>query len=552
MSRDGDGVKPQGMLNRDGNDSISTTPSLENTSHRKSDHNNARGVGVRVATHSNELTVNACRAAKAPGHERRFDEIEGDEKTRPMHVEQIGSRLDMYLRGDHRQSQVFGSILWEALRTFFNGLDVLHTGNTLFRVKNIGEGCNGIAKRLTLANHGVLAYVTLKFTKPVQHDEYPSDNLLYEYRVGQYVNKVMHRFPCFARTYQVYRVTSKGYKRICTCAHTKRDELKNMLSHFADPFPRTLESKYAANTGCIEKAGLIALLTDHFLSCVSLSDFLGYADDTNPNKKLVYQNLLQILYQIYFPLSKLQDTFTHYDLHSKNVLLFPVPGVAGQPGHITFEYGDGEEKITFNCSYVAKIIDYARSFYHIDDSTNSAKDIMNVVEGKEDSFNPRDYGFQFFRQGDKYVHGIDSTRPNRTHDLRLLRETLSYMYSKKVGVSVLVAQSLATLKGEVHYYDNKDGHRTSEVVGAYAYGAPERLTCATDTKELDNNIICNVSAAEKRIREEILRLNSIKLKLPPLSLYNPFPFNQEYCYGKLTCSGERPVEFVREQRPSHT
>jgi hypothetical protein len=38
-------------------------------------------------------------------------------------------------------------------------------------------------------------------------------------------------------------------------------------------------------------------------------------------------DLLNVLYQIYMPLASLSETFTHYDLQSRDVLIYePVPG----------------------------------------------------------------------------------------------------------------------------------------------------------------------------------------------------------------------------------
>jgi uncharacterized CHY-type Zn-finger protein len=73
-----------------------------------------------------------------------------------------------------------------------------------------------------------------------------------------------------------------------------------------------------------------------------------------------YYELVNILFQIYYPLSEMKNVFTHYDLRMNNVILY-------QPfenGHIDFHYQTTPTTfITFRSKYISKIVDYRFSYF---------------------------------------------------------------------------------------------------------------------------------------------------------------------------------------------
>jgi hypothetical protein len=83
-------------------------------------------------------------------------------------------------------------------------------------------------------------------------------------------------------------------------------------------------------------------------------------DSQLESKAFLKSHLLYVLYQVYMPLAMHADTFTHYDLHTGNVLLYePVKGK-----YIEYHYHlKNNENISFKCCYLAKIIDYGRCFF---------------------------------------------------------------------------------------------------------------------------------------------------------------------------------------------
>ena len=140
----------------------------------------------------------------------------------------------------------------------------------------------------------------------------------------------------------------------------------------------------------------------------------------HPDVDFPYKDLLNVLYQIYMPLASLSDTFTHYDLHMGNILIYePVPGK-----YIDYKYVLSDEStVEFKCRYIAKIIDYGRCFF--EDISVSSKSIYDAVcqnipecDGDFPSCG-KSQGFSSF-DPDGIGYSISSTVRNKTHDLLLL------------------------------------------------------------------------------------------------------------------------------------
>jgi hypothetical protein len=90
-------------------------------------------------------------------------------------------------------------------------------------------------------------------------------------------------------------------------------------------------------------------------------------------------DLINVLYQIYMPLSTIANEFTHYDLHKGNVVIYePKKGY-----YIDYTYIlNDETKVEFKSRYIAKIIDYGRSFFDDptkQDATGSSKSIKKII-----------------------------------------------------------------------------------------------------------------------------------------------------------------------------
>jgi hypothetical protein len=176
------------------------------------------------------------------------------------------------------------------------------------------------------------------------------------------------------------------------------------------------------NIAC-KRSRYMSVLIQHLNGAKTVYDFLK--KDT-----FIRNDLLNVLYQVYMPLSIMCNNFTHYDLHANNVLLYePVKGK-----YIEYHYhitnADGSQtEVTFKCKYIAKIIDYGRCYFNDvsnPEFTGNSQRIYNEVCAQRNCSNcGKKVGFAYLeRQPTEQllkIHSfISSQMPNVSHDLRLL------------------------------------------------------------------------------------------------------------------------------------
>jgi hypothetical protein len=297
---------------------------------------------------------------------------------------------------------------------FFNGFTKF---DFLTNVRSIGsESSNGFIKELEYEREKYKAYAILKSSRDKN-----ADNLLYEYVVGELINKYfINRFPCFIETYGHYKYV--GDRENFRTAAPGKIDLRQILIPYDENFIPIDESCRSSIDMCI--------LIQHIKGASSLAD-KAYDRYVNPKKDdaFIQNDLLSSLFQIYYPLSMLKNNFTHYDLHGDNVIMYkPVEGKYIQ---YHYHYPDGT-KVSFKSQYISKIIDYGRSFFN-----------MNPVEhypGIMDSLgyynavctNPdcnhipeicgNGSGYLWMSPPSKKNSYISSSTRNISHDLRLLKE----------------------------------------------------------------------------------------------------------------------------------
>lgn len=280
-------------------------------------------------------------------------------------------------------------------------------------IKRIGKpSANGFVNEITYENQGYTANAILKSTYNPK-----SDNLLFEYLVGQFINEKNFFCPCFIETYNWLI-----YKNDLSWKHTKNTK-NNINNIFTDALniQSSIIHKDDLKIACTNSKYL-AILIQHIKQAVPISF-------KTSNRFFKYE-LLYVLYQVYMPLSILAYSFTHYDLHQGNVLLYePVKGA-----YIEYNYHltDGSI-VNFNSSYLVKIIDYGRSFF-LDpslpktDFRHSSASIYQEVCNTS-LCNPdcgEKYGFSWgipIQNTDSYF--ISSSIRNMSHDLRLIWDILS-------------------------------------------------------------------------------------------------------------------------------
>jgi hypothetical protein len=148
---------------------------------------------------------------------------------------------------------------------------------------------------------------------------------------------------------------------------------------------------------CIKKSctdDSFAILIQHIENPITFSDFLDSYISFDE------EELFNILYQVYAVLDYYKKWFTHYDLHSSNVLLYKLPNSR----FITMNYYNEHTNVTttIHTRYLVKIIDYGRSYFKGGYATLAAMK-------KAKCFHFTSYRFH-----------INNYTSNHSHDLRLV------------------------------------------------------------------------------------------------------------------------------------
>jgi hypothetical protein len=279
--------------------------------------------------------------------------------------------------------------------------------------KTIGEpSANGFVKLLTYKREGYEAHAILKSSR-----KDTADNLIYEYFVGRFLNKMEKRFPCFVKTYGFFEYTNPIVRPLMLLAETNEKTVAGLLK----PVPENQLETYI-NTSCKNPQN-IAVLIQNLPEAKPIVDLIKTDDFNN-------YDLLYALYQVYMPLAYLGKNFTHYDLHYENVLLYePVQNHYIQYNyHITDSAGGPPTIITFKSKYIAKIIDYGRCYFNDTESADfmgSSPAIYDKVCKMPYCIDCGNYhGFRRLQKPNpKTIQGVDYISSyvfNQSHDLRLL------------------------------------------------------------------------------------------------------------------------------------
>lgn len=176
------------------------------------------------------------------------------------------------------------------------------------------------------------------------------DNNYYEFLVGLCLNKLKRYVPNFLFTFSYLELSHEAIREMDKVNNygVNSDFLKN---------PRAITKK-------VDYTDTTMSLNEHFETSCKHSEYSAILIEGLPNSITLYEwiktnfnhkEFINILFQIYYTLDKFKNYFTHYDLHSKNILLQKIP----DNKYITIEY-EGLEVI--KTQYIPVIIDYGRCF----------------------------------------------------------------------------------------------------------------------------------------------------------------------------------------------
>ena len=311
---------------------------------------------------------------------------------------------------DSGECLAFGRESAEIRKVFTDFIDFRH----LKKTKRVGQpSSNGFVLNLYYETMNYKANALLKSSRGTL-----SDNLFYEYLVGiLFINKINQIFPCFTETYHLFKHNSTDTKNLIetNSVHVNNYSTFVKLNNCDKTIAKNMEE--CIDDSC-KNGGDYAILVQYINNPISIESFMK-KQETDP---LFEQQMLCILYQIYYPLSYLKENFTHYDLHTENVLLYKLP--IGKFVSIQYRNITTGTVTNINTNYIAKIIDYGRCFFG-DFGDNKLMSSKSILKNVNDSFvcktkGINEIGFNF-RDRNHTVenHYISCLMKNKSHDLRL-------------------------------------------------------------------------------------------------------------------------------------
>ena len=249
-----------------------------------------------------------------------------------------------------------------------------------------------------------------------------SDNLYYEGFVGIFVNKLNIFFPCFIETYSVFMYEDK----------TLYDDLQNNrpITSLKGLKAITDINNYESfltndnvNDSCVNSKYL-SLLIQHLPRVKTIEDS---ATASIHDTYYFTVEFVSYLYQVYSCLGVLSNVFTHYDLHSKNILIYNITNSKDKYIKMIYHYKDGKT-VEFLTTDIIKIIDYGRCYFDDKGENVSSKDMLDIVLDFDEApgcmGDGVSFGYQFLNDefpdiGSNYY--ISSNKRNKSHDLRVVQ-----------------------------------------------------------------------------------------------------------------------------------
>jgi hypothetical protein len=322
----------------------------------------------------------------------------------------------------------------DKIKKFFNGFTDFSYLSTL---KKIGKNSvNGAVYELKYLHRDYNSYAIIKLNSSLG-----SDSLLYEYFVGKRLNHYGKYFPNFLETYGSYTVTPDTWNNVMTSSITIPELQKDFKLN-----TKSEVSQLAENCN-YQYHKIFAIMIQH----LNLKKDESTLDDCMKLPRFVKHDLLYTLFQIYTTLSVLADVYTHYDLHSDNVLMY----VPDDDKYIEYYYHyPGGKVVTFKSKYIVKIIDYGRNYVHVDGiPEDSASFYQKLCKTKECNTKRskcgRAYGFSYLDP--TYTDSfITCSKKNISHDLRLVDYILKYsgsiIYNNRPYLYRILSQTVFTHK----------------------------------------------------------------------------------------------------------
>ena len=369
------------------------------------------------------------------------------------------------------------------IQKFFNGFTDFQYA--VAPIKRIGEvSANGFVNEIMYERNNYIAYSVLKSSV-----DQKSDNLMYEYIVGRYLNEMAIYFPCFLKTYGLYQYI--GYINYITMQKNKSIDDTDILKTGCKELVVSDPPSDADLTKACSHSKYISVLIQHIKNATPIKNIRG-------------MKIYFLLYQVYFTLHCMRDNYTHYDLHGSNVLCYePVPNK-----YIEFVYHlNNGQTIDFVSTQLAYIIDYGRSYFYKNAKYNSKSIHNKICKQKICKVCGKDQGFGL-------LHG---------------------KYAKTYEVSPMVKNCSSDLR-LLHLLKNRNIDLSEEVVFTKQYGTPEIVTSGLNETP---RAIHNVSDAMQVLSEKVMQFKKEMLETMKSLKYTKLGTMHVYENGKT------PVRFEK-------
>lgn len=289
-----------------------------------------------------------------------------------------------------------------SIKQYFNRFDNFNL--IVAPIIKIGDNSsNAIIQELQYEKNNYTAFTVLKTSLRSK-----SDNLYYEYLVGQKIN-TFHKFiPSFVETFDIYQ-----YKNKIAWEFSKNNSLlsQHQIKFLFENLKNIsgVEKTLLVSQSC-ERSKYLAIMIQLIKPAISINYLLK-------DNYFVNYLLLPIIFQIYTTLYTLRDSFTHYDLHYENIILYtPHPN-----SYIHYHYHIGNTVLQFKSPFMVKIIDYGRSYAGVG---NVRDDVCKICENCGEQV-----GYQWLQhqKNERRAFYITPRFLNNSADLRLL-----YDFKRKV------------------------------------------------------------------------------------------------------------------------
>ena len=199
------------------------------------------------------------------------------------------------------------------IKEFFDNFNGFKYANDT--IKRLGvPSVNGFVNEVTYVREKYTAHSIIKSSA-----KSTSDNLFYEYLCGLVINSWCRRFPCFLETYGIYGyIDDYTWNKVKDNQTTSVSALKNYIVFLKSNSLNVNSNDFNSllQSSCISSK-YIAIMIQHIKNAKTLYDFF----EDSINKFLFVNNqLVAILFQVYFVLHVLKNNFTHK--MKNNIILF--------------------------------------------------------------------------------------------------------------------------------------------------------------------------------------------------------------------------------------